>query len=63
MNCSIYKQNELKHELFNGFTLKEKIKFKVENSLVVGWLVGNIIGSSIHDLNQDTKMQVPTNGY
>jgi len=45
------------------WTLKETIKFKVENSLLVGWLVGNIIGSSIHDLNQDTKMQVPTNGY
>ncbi len=39
------------------------MEFKVENSPLVGWLVGNIIGSKVHDLNQDIRMKVLTKGY
>ncbi len=55
------KQVETYELLFNG--LWKKKQFKVENSLLLGWLVGNNIGSSINDLNQDTRMQVPIKGY
>ncbi len=56
------KQAKTYELLFNRVWKKKR--FKAKNSPLVGWLIGNIIGSSVdHDLNQDIRMHVPTKGY